>query len=178
MLRRSQGKMNNPLVLPRGCLFKLITRKQYLDLKGVLNNLIRFVIHVFFPLVAGSLVYLTLRCSNVLFVGILENICCKYSCTEVILADWDWIKYNLPDGLWVYSLTSLMIIIWKSYTWKSLIWICSGLLIAIISEFCQFIGVFPGTYDPIDIVFYLLAFGLAVFNLSPITLKTTSENRL
>ncbi|HRB97506.1 MAG TPA: hypothetical protein PKY67_07330 [Nitrosomonas sp.] len=94
------------------------------------------------------------------------------------MADWDWIKYNLPDGLWVYSLTSLMIIIWKSYTLKSLIWICSGLLIAIISEFCQYIGVFPGTYDSIDIIFYLLAFGLAVFNLSPITLKSISENRL
>ncbi|MDO8333170.1 MAG: hypothetical protein Q7T35_00690 [Nitrosomonas sp.] len=120
--------------------------------------------------------YLTLRCSNVFFVEILENICCQYPCTEVILADW--IKYNLPDGLWVYSLTSLMIIIWKSYTLKSLIWICSGLLIAIISEFCQSIGVFPGTYDLIDIVFYLLAFGLAVFNLSPITLKSISENRL
>lgn len=148
--------------------------KHYLE--GVLNNLMRFAIHVFFPLVTGSLVYLTLRCSNVLFVEILKNICCQYPCTKVILADW--IKYNLPDGLWVYSLTSLMIIIWKSYTWKSLIWICSGLLIAIISEFCQSIGVLLGTYDSLDIIFYLLAFGLALFNLSPITLKTTSEDHL
>ncbi len=126
----------------------------------------RFIIHVFFPLIVGSLIYVYLRCSNVFFVGVLEH-----TCPKVIWADW--IKYSLPDGLWVYSLTSLMIIIWKSYTWKSFIWICSGLLIAIISEFCQSIGVFPGTYDSLDIIFYLLAFGLALFNLSPITLKNS-----
>lgn len=71
-----------------------------------------------------------------------------------------------------------MIIIWRNYTRESSIWICSGLLIAIVSEFCQAIGVFSGTYDPMDIIFYLLAFGLAHFNLPPITLETTSENQL
>ena len=71
-----------------------------------------------------------------------------------------------------------MIIIWKNYTWQSFIWICSGLVIAIITEFCQAIGVFPGTYDLFDIIFYFLAFGLAHFNLSSITLETILENRL
>ena len=90
----------------------------------------------------------------------------------------DWIIFNLPDGLWVYSLTSLMIIIWENHTWQSLGWTWSGLLIAIISEFCQAIGILPGTYDPVDIVFYLLAFGLAYLNLSPITFKTTTRSHL
>jgi hypothetical protein len=149
----------------------------------VLNNLINFGIHVFFPLVAGSLVYIYLRCSNVFFVEIIKNMFIfsqnnytKHACEKPILADW--IINNLPDGLWVYSLTSLMIIIWKSYTWKSLIWICSGLLIAIILEIFQGIGMLSGTYDPIDIVFYIIAFGLAHFNLFPITLKIIPRNRL
>lgn len=142
------------------------------------KNLIKLIIHVFFPLAAGSFIYIYLRCSNVFFVEIVESICClsqnKYACEKEIVADW--IIFNLPDGLWVYSLTSLMIIIWKNHTWQSLGWICSGLLIAIISEFCQAIGILPGTYDPVDIVFYLLAFGLAYLNLPPITFKTTTRS--
>ena len=143
----------------------------------------RLIVNVFFPLVIGSFIYLLLRCNNVYFIDIAENMffmnldqIAGYTCQKVITSEW--ITNNLPDGLWVYSLTSLMIIIWQNYTLTSLVWICSGLLIAILSEFCQAIGLLSGTYDQIDIVFYLLAFGLANFNLSSIPLKTMLRNRL
>tara|TARA_B100001540_G_scaffold234101_1_gene208289 strand:- start:658 stop:987 length:330 start_codon:yes stop_codon:yes gene_type:complete len=73
-----------------------------------------------------------------------------------------WIKYSLPDGLWVYSLTSLMIIIWKDVRSKSkYYWITSSIIIAIIIEIGQYFKFIPGTYDSIDIFLCLIAFSLS-----------------
>ena len=73
-----------------------------------------------------------------------------------------WIKYSLPDGLWVYSLTSLMIIIWQDVKSKSkYYWIASSIIIAIVIELGQYLRLIPGTYDILDIILCLIAFSLS-----------------
>ena len=73
-----------------------------------------------------------------------------------------WIKYSLPDGLWVYSLTSLMIIIWRDVKSKSkYYWIASSIIIAIVIELGQYLRLIPGTYDILDIILCLIAFSLS-----------------
>ena len=143
---------------------------------------IRLIVNVFFPLVIGVAIYLFLRCKSVFFIDIAENMFFMsldkfrgYTCQKVVAADW--ITNNLPDGLWVYSLTSLMLIIWEDNLLDSYFWILSGLLVAFVSEFCQAVGILPGRYDPIDMAFYILAFVVACFNFSPIMFKNLERNR-
>jgi hypothetical protein len=68
-----------------------------------------------------------------------------------------WFKYSLPDGLWLFSYTVLMLEIWKQRINKeSLFWIFILPFIALFSEFLQLFKVIPGTFDFIDLIFYSL----------------------
>jgi hypothetical protein len=40
-------------------------------------------------------------------------------------------------------------------------WACSGVVLAVGAEFGQWFAVVPGTYDTLDVVFYVVAFLLA-----------------
>lgn len=67
-----------------------------------------------------------------------------------------WIKYSLPDGLWIFSYVSLMILIWNNkISTNSFFWIFLLPIIAILSELGQFAKVVPGTFDVYDLVTYL-----------------------
>ncbi len=70
----------------------------------------------------------------------------------------NWIKFNLPDGIWLYSLLSSLFLIWKDMLSKHLI---AGILIVLflsfISEVFQYLDVIPGTFDVYDLVSYLIA---------------------
>jgi hypothetical protein len=92
-----------------------------------------------------------------------------YSCINVIfpmflgytiyrLEKYDLLNHNisnyLPDGLWSYSFTSMMLIIWNrtiNYFWLSIICICFILL-----ETLQFTNIINGTGDILDIFIYLI----------------------
>ena len=70
----------------------------------------------------------------------------------------NWVKFSLPDGIWIYSLTSLMLIIWNRDMNKSkYIWLLIGPLLGLSAEFGQLIDIIPGTYDNTDLVFCLFA---------------------
>lgn len=71
----------------------------------------------------------------------------------------EWMFYSFPDGLWVYSLTSALLIIWRG---KRNLW----LLIPIVSgpgiEILQFLQLFPGTFDPLDLLLMCLGIILSL----------------
>ncbi len=70
----------------------------------------------------------------------------------------DWIKFSLSDGIWVYSLTSLMLIIWYRDTNKlRFIWLFIGPILGLAAEFGQLVKIVPGTYDNIDFLLLLIA---------------------
>ena len=68
-----------------------------------------------------------------------------------------WVKYNLPDGLWMLSFLLFMDVIWENE--KLLKWMfCVPIIVfAFILEIFQYMGQFPGTGDVFDIVFYIVA---------------------
>ena len=68
-----------------------------------------------------------------------------------------WVKYNLPDGLWMLSFLLLMESVWGNE--KQLKWtFCVPMIVfAFVLEILQFKGWFPGTGDVLDIVFYIAA---------------------
>lgn len=70
----------------------------------------------------------------------------------------DWFVYSFPDGLWLFSYISLILIIWKNQITKhSIIWILIIPLYAIILEIGQLLSYLKGTFDFNDLLFYSVA---------------------
>jgi hypothetical protein len=121
------------------------------------------ILHVFAPLLLGSVIYLLFRDQNLpislLFGSTLSAIRPAFfpRIPESIL-------YSLPDALWVYSLTSIMAFIWQnSQSAFKAFWMSSGLLLAFAFELGQLAGVIPGTFDVLDLTGAALAASLALF---------------
>ena len=67
----------------------------------------------------------------------------------------DWFLYSLPDGLWMFSYSCVVLIIWKREITKySLLWLLSLPMISIFCEILQYYYI-NGTFDVIDIIFYI-----------------------
>ena len=63
---------------------------------------------------------------------------------------------NLPDGLWVYSFTSVMLIVWQgSVSRDNILYVTIPLILAVVSEVGQFLGLIMGTFDVFDLLFYI-----------------------
>ena len=73
----------------------------------------------------------------------------------------DWIYYSLPDGLWVYSFTSALIIYWHNGVNNVKFWLIIPFFTGVITELLQFFNLFPGTFDFIDLTFYVLGVSLS-----------------
>ena len=70
----------------------------------------------------------------------------------------NWVKFSLPDGIWLYSLTSLMIIIWeRDSSISKYFWFLIIPILGLSAEFGQSINIVPGTYDKNDLIFCLFA---------------------
>jgi hypothetical protein len=107
----------------------------------------QILLHVLIPLLSGVLIYalwrgIAIASSKPLFVFNIPY----------------WLKYNLPDGLWLYALLSSLNIIWNNKPSPSLlIWVISITLLSISTEFLQKKKLIPGTYDTGDIIAYVIA---------------------
>ncbi len=87
--------------------------------------------------------------------------------------DADWFRFSLPDGLWLFSYIFLMLEIWNhSITKYNFAWIICIPLIALLSEIFQLFGILSGTFDILDIIFYLVAIALSFFISKFLTINT------
>jgi len=69
-----------------------------------------------------------------------------------------WVIFSLPDALWVFSFTSLMLIIWHdNFSKSSIFWLLLAPLIGLFSEVGQIIKFVPGTFDQTDLCLILIA---------------------
>jgi hypothetical protein len=62
------------------------------------------------------------------------------------------IRNEIPDGLWAYSLISVILIIWQRKI--KAFWICATLLFFLLFELLQYFHVINGTGDWQDVVIY------------------------
>ena len=68
----------------------------------------------------------------------------------------DWFLYSLPDGLWMFSYSCVVLVIWKREITKySLLWWLSLPMIAVFCEVLQYYHYINGTFDIIDIIFFI-----------------------
>ncbi len=129
----------------------------------------RVLLHVIFPIFLGVFIYLVYRSDSILFIKWLDNTilhdflkCLKDSFAGFEIYIPKLILNSLPDGVMVYSATSLMLMIWNCDLSKktALLWIFTPFIVAVIFELFQFFKLFPGTFSVSDMLFYLLGFVL------------------
>lgn len=131
----------------------------------------RTILHVFLPVLVGSLIYILFRKESLNVFLWLDKI--SLLDTVVILRN-DLIQfkdkiptiilYSLPNGIWAYSATYLMLIIWGKY-WEqvpSLFWMLTPLFLSVSAELLQLTNIVNGTFCFYDMVFYIAGFILPI----------------
>ncbi|WP_291151809.1 hypothetical protein [Flavobacterium sp. UBA7680] len=107
-------------------------------------------------------------------IGFLEELLkIRQTLTPVKVIIPEWVLFALPDGLWMFSYMSLILLVWKNnISRESVIWIFIIPFVSLLSEVLQAIKVIPGTFDKIDLVMYLLGTSLPfIFYKKTITQK-------
>ncbi|WHT40189.1 hypothetical protein QNH98_06100 [Myroides sp. mNGS23_01] len=102
---------------------------------------------VFLPLLLGSLIYVMARDSSIYFLQFLPIKGYKIELPY-------WVQYHLPDGLWAFTFSALVALVWEDvqstgyYVWL-------GVLVTVSIG----LEVFYGTFDWYDLVFILIGIG-------------------
>ncbi len=72
-----------------------------------------------------------------------------------------WVKYSLPDGLWIFSYMFIVDAIWdRERNVVSMIFLWGLPIVAILSECLQYLGLLSGVFDWMDMASYMLAITL------------------
>ena len=67
----------------------------------------------------------------------------------------DWFLFSFPDGLWLFSYITLILVVWKNQINKhSIAWILVVPFYVIILEIGQLLDYWKGTFDFNDLLFY------------------------
>lgn len=112
------------------------------------------------PILLGVIIYISFRSENIKFFYWF-----KYFKINEYINIWrdnansikenikPWIRYSLPDGLWVYSFSATLYLIWshKFQITKMLI-ISIPFVIFFTMEMLQYFNVINGTFDIMDIL--------------------------
>ncbi len=117
--------------------------------------------YVLLPIFIGGLIYIVSRSKSLKMFDWFEKI--NLSNEVSIIRDYfsnvelpNWIIYNLPDFLWVFSFTSLLFIIWnKKIEKENVFYLLFPMGIGVLSEFGQLFSIINGTFDKVDIIFYV-----------------------
>jgi hypothetical protein len=130
------------------------------------------------PVFLGGLIYLTYRADTLLmfswakFVGLTDFV--NFLRTDNFLQKLtipNWVKYSLPDALWLFSFTYIILLLWDfKITRQSVLWIFLAPTVGLFSELGQLVEIIPGTFDKIDLLLLLLA---AIF---PLTFVSNSKS--
>ena len=133
--------------------------------------MIKVFFRVIFPVFLGILIYVFFRIPN---YRILKQL--NIDGTEQLIKNYnlpDWFVYNLPDALWLIGFGSLIFIIWE-YEFKKLniIWFFIPLICAFTLEIAQYYSILDGTFDFMDLLFYLFGFiTIIIVNIKKLKLK-------
>ena len=133
-----------------------------------INRISLTIIHCLTPLLFGGILYILFRSTelrmfkwfsiieidNIIYLARTEF----YQIRNILP---DWVYYSLPDGLWVYSFTSALIIYWHNDVNNVKFWLIIPFVTGIITELLQGFNMFPGTFDFIDLTFCALGISLS-----------------
>lgn len=138
--------------------YKQLYFRQYTNKQRILKTCLSFTI-----LFVGGLIYIGFRDKSLLMftwfeqLGIIGEV---DTFRGLVNSEglYGWVKYSLPDGLWLFSYMFLVDAIWNgSKSRTSYIFIFFLPFFAVLSEFLQYYGLLPGVFDWIDVASYLFA---------------------
>lgn len=114
----------------------------------------------FISLFLSLIIYLLFRTKSIWLIGFMESRFLylhnfRKSTLEFNNQMPSWVIFNLPDGLFAFSYTSLMAAIWTEHK-RKVIWILLLPVLLIAIEILQKLQFTKGTFDPLDIVFILI----------------------
>lgn len=154
-----------------------------MSLKDNTRKFFVVLIHVFLPLFVGGSLYLIFRSSQlrmfewVNYLGLNQQV---FYLRDSLIPFADvlpgWIYFSLPDGLWTYSFTSAIVLLWKSNERQLKFWVALPILISVIPELLQGINLFPGTFDLLDLILIGFAFEISYFQLFLINQPHENKN--
>lgn len=131
---------------------------------GFVPRALSLLMHVIIPIIFGGTIYLLFRSRSLLMFRWINalgmepalNTIRRY-CATISTGSSNWIFYSLPDGLWVYSITAFMFIIWdRRLSRRCFVWIAVGPLLALGGEIGQGFGAISGTFDITDLIVCLI----------------------
>ncbi|MCW3125508.1 MAG: hypothetical protein JWO03_1166 [Bacteroidetes bacterium] len=122
-----------------------------------------FILNILLPLCVGAFIYLRYRPASIIFFKWIDMLGVKGILSGLRAGDYSfhpssWVIYSLPDALWVYSFTNLMLMIWDyRLSVHSVFWITVAPVIGCALELGQALHFIPGTFDITDFIFILVA---------------------
>lgn len=138
------------------------------------QTLNRLTLRVILPLLIGGLTYIIFRSDNLLMfrwfnnlgMGKIVSILKQLNYVRFLIPNW--IIFNLPDALWIFSFTNCMLLIWRfKFAAQSIFWIFIAPAIGVFSEIGQELHIVPGTFDSVDMIFIIVASLLPFISMLP-----------
>jgi hypothetical protein len=122
-------------------------------------------VHGVLPIILGGSIYILYRSTDLRIfnwincLGMREHVdfIREFSVSSRYLIP-KWLIYSLPDGLWIYSLTSTFLIIWRKNEKKVKLWLIIPLVFGILVEVLQGFNMFHGTFDILDLILLIIGF--------------------
>lgn len=117
------------------------------------------------PVIVGGLIYLTYRTETLIMfdwfnqIGFADTIGFLRSNQQLQnLIIPNWIKFSLPDALWLFSFNYVLLTLWDfNVNSQSVFWLFLAPIIGLFSEIGQLLGVVSGTFDLLDLALLLIA---------------------
>ena len=124
----------------------------------MLRNYNKIFLHIFVPIFCGTTIYVFWR--GLHLIDPEEKVFPLFSVINIP----DWIKYNLPDGLWFYALLTVLLYIWENnFSECFVIWLFLAIILSYISEVLQKYHFLSGTFDFKDLLAYTIASSIFYF---------------
>jgi hypothetical protein len=132
------------------------------------------IVHVICPLIIGGLIYISFRSMSLIMFSWFDMTGLNTTASFIRHLAYPlknhlppWVYYSLPDGLWVYSFSSALLILWGEQFEKAKIWLFIPLFFGILTEIAQGLKIFPGTFDFLDLTFTTIALLLSIIIIKP-----------
>ena len=150
--------MGNYIIPLKMSTIKQLYYRQYTNKQRIVKVILSFAI-----LIIGGFIYVGFRDKSLLMFNWFEQLGISGGVDAfrgLVSSDglYGWVKYSLPDGLWLFAYMFLVDAIWNgSKLISSYIFIYSLPFFALLSEFFQYFGLLPGVFDWVDVASYLFA---------------------
>ena len=127
--------------------------------------------HVVAPVLLGGTIYVLWRSPRLLVFSWLRSVgldplieACRHATAPMLAFLHAWSLNSMPDGLWVYSFTSFVLLVWHRVpnSIDKVLWVSAPGLLALGGEGLQWLGFVPGTFDVADTCACVVGATLAV----------------